>query len=112
MSFVAAFLNGASDALSINVNDLGGTYHGWSEESYVGELVVYDRIPGGAGHISRIVDDLEVVLEAVLTRVRDCKCPDLEASCYACLRSYNNQFYWEQLKRKPVIDWLSRILRS
>lgn len=111
MSFVAAFLNGASDALNINGNDLGGTYHGWSEESYVGELVVYDRIPGGAGHIPRIVNDLGVVLEAALTRVRDCKCPDLEASCYACLRSYNNQFYWEQLKRKPVIDWLSGILR-
>lgn len=112
MSFLAAFLNGASDALNIKGSDLGGTYHGWSEESYVGELVIYDRIPGGAGHISRIVDDLEVVLEATLTRVRDCKCPDLEASCYACLRSYNNQFYWDQLKRKPVIDWLSRILRS
>lgn len=110
MSFVAAFLNGASDALNINGNDLGGTYHGWTEESYIGELVIYDRIPGGAGHISRIVKDLGVVLEAALARVRDCKCPDLEASCYACLRSYNNQFYWEQLKRKPVIDWLSHIL--
>jgi hypothetical protein len=112
MSFVAAFLNGASDALNIKGSDLGGTYHGWSEESYVGELVVYDRIPGGAGHISRIVTDLGGVLEAALARVRDCKCPDLEASCYACLRSYNNQFYWEQLRRKPVIDWLSRILRN
>lgn len=112
MSFVAAFLNGASDALNIKGSDLGGTYHGWSEESYVGELVVYDRIPGGAGHISRIVKYLGDVMEAALTRVRDCKCPDLEASCYACLRSYNNQFYWEQLKRKPVIDWLSRILGS
>jgi hypothetical protein len=111
MSFVAAFLNGASDALNISASDLGGTYHGWSEESYIGELVVYDRIPGGAGHISRIVKDLGDVLEAALARVRDCKCPDLEASCYACLRSYNNQFYWDQLRRKPVIDWLSRILR-
>jgi hypothetical protein len=112
MSFVAAFLNGASDALNIKGSDLGGTYHGWTEESFVGELVVYDRIPGGAGHISRIVTNLEDVLKAALERVRDCKCPDLEASCYACLRSYNNQFYWEQLKRKPVIDWLSRILEE
>jgi len=112
MSFVAAFLNGASDALNIKGSDLGGTYHGWSEETYVGELVVYDRIPGGAGHISRIVKDLGVVMEAALARVRDCKCPDLEASCYACLRSYNNQFYWEQLKRKPVRDWLSLILEK
>lgn len=110
MSFVAAFLNGAADALNINGGDLGGTYHGWTEGSYIGELVIYDKIPGGAGHISRIVNDLSHVLEKALARVRDCKCPDLEASCYACLRSYNNQFYWEQLRRKPVIEWLSRIL--
>ncbi len=110
LSFVAAFLNGASDALNINISDLGGIYQGWSEESYVGELVVYDRIPGGAGHIERIVKELDKVMKAALSRVRDCKCPDLEASCYACLRSYSNQFYWEQLKRKPVIDWLSRKL--
>lgn len=110
LSFVSAFLNGASDALNIDAGDLGGTYHGWTEESFVGELVVYDRIPGGAGHIGRILDRLDQVLEAALARVRDCKCPDLEASCYACLRSYANQFYWEELKRRPVIEWLSSIL--
>ena len=110
LSFVAAFLNGASDALNIDAGDLGGTYHGWSEESYVGELVVYDRIPGGAGHIQRILDQLDRVLNAALIRVRDCKCPDVEASCYACLRSYGNQFYWEELKRKPVYEWLGSIL--
>jgi superfamily II DNA/RNA helicase len=110
LSFVATFLNGASDALNIDAGDLGGTYHGWSEESYVGELVVYDRIPGGAGHITRIIDQLDEVLDAALKRVRDCKCSDLEASCYACLRSYANQFYWEELKRRPVIEWLGNIL--
>ena len=110
LSLVSAFLNGASDALSIDARDLGGTYHGWSEESYVGELVVYDRIPGGAGHIRRIIDSLDDVLGAALSRVRDCKCPDLDASCYACLRSYGNQFYWEELKRRPVRDWLGNIL--
>ncbi len=110
LSFISAFLNGASDALNMDASDLGGTYHGWTEESRVGELVVYDRIPGGAGHIRRILGDLGTVLEASLARVRDCKCPDLEASCYACLRSYGNQFYWEDLRRRPVIDWLSSIL--
>jgi len=110
LSFVSAFLNGASDALNIDAGDLGGTYHGWSEESYVGELVVYDRIPGGAGHIQRILDHLDSVLDSTYSRVRDCRCPDIEASCYACLRNYGNQFYWEELKRKPVIKWLGSVL--
>jgi hypothetical protein len=109
-SLLAAFLNGASKALGISINDLGGTYHGWTEESFIGELVIYDRIPGGAGYIPKIVEDLDKVLLEVLSRVRDCKCSDKNSSCYACLRSYSNQFYWEQLSRRPVIDWLTQIL--
>ena len=110
LSFVSTFLNGVSDALNIDSKDLGGTYHGWSEQSNIGELVIYDRIPGGAGHIRRILDNLDDVLIAGLERVINCKCPDLDASCYACLRSYSNQFYWEDLKRRPVIEWLSKII--
>ena len=111
LSLVSSFLNGACDALDIDFSDLGGTYHGWTDESTIGELVIYDKIPGGAGHIRRIIEHLEMVLEASLARVRDCKCPDPEASCYACLRNYNNQYYWESLKKKPVIDWLSELLK-
>jgi len=110
LSFLSAFLNGASDALHIDASDLGGTYHGWTEESFIGELVIYDRIPGGAGHIGRIIDNLDLVLGKTYVRVADCKCPDVEASCYACLRNYGNQFYWEELRRKAVIDWLAPVL--
>jgi hypothetical protein len=109
-SLLASFLNGASETLGIAINDLGGTFHGWSEGSYVGELVVYDRIPGGAGYIERIVNNLDLVLEGVLSRVRDCRCSDINSGCYACLRSYSNQFYWEHLQRRPIIDWLTQIL--
>jgi len=109
-SFLAGFLNGASNALGISSNDLGGTYHGWTEQSYIGELVIYDRIPGGAGYIQKILDNLDTVLEAVLKRVRDCKCIDVNSSCYACLRTYSNQFYWEELSRSSVVNWLSQII--
>lgn len=110
LSFQSAFLNGACDALGISSRDLDGTFHGWTEESSIGELVVYDRVPGGAGHIPRIVNNLDKVLNETLVRVRDCKCPDINASCYACLRNYYNQFYWDELSRKKVIDWLTEIL--
>ena len=110
LSFEASFLHGCTDALGIEPNDLGGTYNGWTDGSWVGELVIYDRVPGGAGHISRMVDNLDQVLRASLARVRDCKCGDIASSCYACLRTYSNQFHWGELQRKPVIDWLSAIL--
>lgn len=110
LSFEASFLHGCTDALGIEPNDLGGTYNGWTDGSWVGELVIYDRVPGGAGHINRIVENLDQVLQAALARVRDCKCGDIASSCYACLRTYNNQLHWGELQRQPVIQWLSAIL--
>jgi Domain of unknown function (DUF1998) len=113
LSFQAAFINGCCDALGIDFNDLGATFNGWTDESFVGELVIYDRVPGGAGHVDRIDEALNLVLNKTLQRVEKCKgCSDLEGSCYACLRTYSNQSEWEQLKRAPVIDWLSKILKS
>ena len=112
LSFEASFLHGCTDALGIEPNDLGGTYNGWTDGSWVGELVIYDRVPGGAGHINRIVENLDQVLQAALARVRDCKCGDIASSCYACLRTYSNQFHWGELQRQPVIQWLSAILRT
>ncbi|WP_224984208.1 DEAD/DEAH box helicase [Geomonas agri] len=109
-SLFAAFINGATDCLGIAQGDIDGTYHGWSEESYIGEIVVYDRIPGGAGHIDRIVQNIDDVLRSAYRRVKDCSCIDWDASCYACLRSYSNQFYWDDLQRRPVIEWLSQVL--
>jgi hypothetical protein len=110
-SLEAAFLNGCCDALGIDFNDLGATFGGWTEESWVGELVIYDRVPGGAGHIERIVENLDDTLAKTLERVADCRgCTDLDASCYACLRTYGNQFHWDELQRRPVRDWLAAIL--
>ena len=59
-----------------------------------GELVVYDRVPGGAGYVSRIGKELPGILEATLRRVLNCTNPqcDPQGSCYTCLRSYGNQF--------------------
>lgn len=109
-SLFAAVLNGATDHLDIAPGDIDGTYHGWSTESYIGEIVIYDRIPGGAGHIERIVNNIDDVLYSAYRRVKDCSCSDIDSSCYACLRSYSNQFYWDELTRRPVIDWLSNVL--
>ena len=72
-----------------------------------------EKLSRGSGFfvdVDRIVTNLDKVLAAALSRVRDCKCGDIASSCYACLRTYSNQFHWDQLQRKPVIDWLSAIL--
>ena len=77
-----------------------------------GEVVVYDRVPGGAGYVQRIEVELLRVLHATLDRVKSCPNPqcDPDAACYACLRSYQNQFYWDQLQRSTVSNWLEPAL--
>ena len=46
------------------------------------------------------------------TDLANCKNPqcDPQGSCYACLRSYSNQFQWESLHRNLVADWLTEVL--
>jgi len=113
ISFLYAFLNGATRCLHIDPGDLTGLYHGTAESQSKGELVLYDKIPGGAGYLKRIAQRLEDCLQETYKVVANCpdpSCVDLHSSCYSCLRSYQNQFEWDNLKRKPVVDWLSNWL--
>lgn len=77
-------------------------------------MVVYDRVPGGAGYVKRIVENLPTILKAVLERTSTCRNPlcDPEGSCYACLRSYANQFKWDKLKRSIVAEWVGTLLQN
>jgi hypothetical protein len=108
LSLHTAFVNAASDVLKVPPRDLAGTFRAQDGGGRRGEIVVYDRVPGGAGYVQRVVQDLPAVLQATLDRVKKCPNPqcDPDASCYACLRSYQNQFYWDQLRRSAVSDWL------
>ena len=112
LSLQTAFVGAASDVLKISPRDLAGTYRAQDGGDKRGEIVVYDRVPGGAGYVQRIEHELAKVLQATLDRVRSCPNPrcDPAAACYACLRSYQNQFYWDSLKRSTVSNWLEPTL--
>ncbi len=112
LSFLSSFLNGASRSLNIDPNDISGTYNRIPETGSEAELVIWDRIPGGAGYLKRISENLKKCLKEALDVVKNCNdpsCTDLESSCYGCLRSYSNQFDWDNLRRQPVIDWLTKL---
>ncbi len=106
LSLLYAMLNGASNELGIARNEINGCVdieHG--DKS----LILFDETPGGAGHMKKIFDKFEEVLIASLHRVNgDCGC-SAEASCYGCLRSYQNQYDHNSLSRglaKTYIEWL------
>jgi hypothetical protein len=111
LSWQMAFLVAAAEVLEIPQRDLGGTYRSEREGATNGELVVFDRVPGGAGYVAAIDRGLPAILRAALMRARECRNPscDSRGSCYSCLRSYENQFLWSHLQRHRVADWLSQV---
>ena len=108
LSLQTAFVSAAAEALAIPRADLDATYQSQSSTTLEGELIVYDKVPGGAGYVRRIIENLPQILERTLRRTRDCDNPlcDPDGSCYTCLRSYGNQFYWDRLSRRKVFEWL------
>lgn len=72
--------------------------------------MLFDSVPGGAGHVKRVYEELTSVFEAAYQRVNsDCCGP--ETSCYECLRNYRNQPYHDELQRGLVRDFLSQVLK-
>jgi len=107
-SLLYAILEGASQALGIRRGDLDGCLYP-SEEGIM--LILFDNVPGGAGHVKRLIEgqNLYDVLKSTKERVEKCTCGP-ETSCYGCLRNYQNQFCHEQLKRGIVLDFLLKNL--
>jgi hypothetical protein len=114
LSLLYALLGGMADALGIEANDINGVIRPIDLSGRVAqEVVIFDDVPGGAGHALRLdnPDELLDVLRAAHARVANCRCGE-SASCYGCLRSFRNQYCHDQLSRGPVADYLSRLLQS
>jgi hypothetical protein len=110
LSVLYALLEGASEALGIRRQDLDGTLYRHS----VGvppALVLFDNVPGGAGHVRRIADELHDVFLTAWDRVAHCECGE-ETSCYECLRNFRNQYYHDQLTRGLARDFLRDLLQA
>lgn len=109
LSFTSAFASAAAEVLAIPRKDLDAIYQSQNINNQQGELVIFDKVPGGAGYVELIIDKLPEILETVLKRTTNCENPlcDENSSCYTCLRNYSNQFYWDSLNRSKVSSWLT-----
>lgn len=93
----------APSAVGVKDDDVNGTLRpsasgGWA-------LVLFDTVPGGAGHCRRIATRLPDLFRGAFQRVSTCDCGE-ETSCYGCLRSYRNQFDHHRLRRGFAVDQL------
>ena len=111
LSLMYALLDGASNELGIRRNDIDGTLY-FRQFGEPPSIVLYDNVPGGAGHVERIKLNFRVCAETAFDKVNSCKCgePQNNTSCYNCLRNYSNQYFHDDLQRGYAIELLGKML--
>ncbi|MDT4995306.1 MAG: hypothetical protein QOH97_5198, partial [Actinoplanes sp.] len=104
-SLTYALLEGASDALEISRDDIDGVLHRRGGRP---GIVLFDVVPGGAGHAMQIATRLDRVFTAALKRAGGCDCGP-ETACYGCLRNFRNQRYHDELSRGAALGILEAV---
>lgn len=117
LSILYGILEGASRELSIEREDISGCLNWFfNQESRTAQcgFILYDKTPGGAGHVRRLADPktLEKVFDRTFRLMNSCTCggESMDTSCYSCLRNYYNQKYHDRLQRGYVVNFLKKIL--
>ena len=103
-----ALLEGSSRALNIRRDDLNGTVY-YYQPGIPPALVLYDDVPGGAGHVRRINEELLVIFQAAYNHVSSCEC-GAETACHQCLWNFHNQPLHEKLARGLAVNFLQQTL--
>jgi ATP-dependent helicase YprA (DUF1998 family) len=106
LSVLYALVTGAV-VLGIPDNDIGGVLRPLGSGRF--GLVLYDTVPGGAGHVTSLAGRLGDLFDAALQRVHGCTC-GAETSCYGCLRNYRNERVHDDLNRREAIDFLHAMM--
>ena len=112
LSVMYALLNAFADTLSIEKRDIKACLTYKRENGkFEHKIIIYDSVPGGAGHSRRLVTHDGAILKQVILRaiqlLGDCNC---EPSCYKCLRNYENQRIHEILDRQKALNFLVQLM--
>ena len=103
-----AIIEGASNRLDIDRRELGGAVWGYNNRKI--SLVIYDTVPGGAGHVKKIQTCILDTFKGALLKVSgQCGCGE-ESSCYGCLRNYDNHMYHDTMSIKGAKKYLELLL--
>lgn len=109
LSTMYAIVEAASETLEIAREDIGGSLTPAGVDRWA--ITLFDAVPGGAGHVLQVEQNLERVMQVALKRVSECECGP-ETSCYGCLRSYQNQRDHDDLSRGLAEQVLRRLIEN
>jgi hypothetical protein len=109
LSAMYAIVEAASETLEIAREDIGGSLTPAGADRW--SITLFDAVPGGAGHVLQVEQNLERVMRVALRRVSECECGP-ETSCYGCLRSYQNQRDHDYLSRGAAEQVLRRLVEN
>lgn len=111
LSVLYALLEGASKALNVRRQDLDGCLFPHRGRAAAPAMILYDDVPGGAGHVRRLGEHLQDAIAEAIERVDGrCECggghggPG-DTSCYGCLGNYRNQFCHNELRRGDALTF-------
>lgn len=112
VSVMYAILYAISDELNIERKDIKACLSKKVIDRAVNySIIIYDAVPGGAGHSRRLVTEdglmLKHIIDAAYERMNRCNC---DPSCYNCLRSYDNQKIHDDLDRRLAMEFLEQLL--
>ena len=109
-SVMWALLAAASSMLEIPESEIGGTLY--ENKMQTMSIMLYDNVPGGAGHARILFEDLESLLERAYTVVDGhCGCGE-DTCCYGCIASYYNQSKQASLSRGAAKSILESLLKG
>ncbi|MEG0618915.1 MAG: DEAD/DEAH box helicase [Bacilli bacterium] len=108
LSVLYAFLEGISQAFQIERRDISGLVLNTGVDNY--KLIIFDDVPGGAGHVKRLMEEelLKLSLKLALKKVSN-NCCDEDKSCKNCLRNYGNEKFHPLLTRKSALKVLREL---
>lgn len=112
ISVMYAILNAIAKDLNIERRDIKACLSQHLVGNYLQySIIVYDAVPGGAGHSRRLVTKdgrmLYKIFMSALYNMKTCNC---DPSCYNCLRSYENQKIHDQLDRHLAEKFLEQFV--
>ena len=107
-SVMWAIFTAAAKILDIPQTELGGTLYGNDHGGM--SLLIYDDVPGGAGHARQLNEMVEELIRAAYEIVDGhCGCGP-ETCCYGCIANYYNQSKQSDLSRGSAKAILGELL--